>query len=66
VLNLDRRIKPTLSNGVDLIFKAVENRRSEEGLICGTHRPAGLQVGLAGATWQPLGLCRGGLPSGIF
>ena len=39
---LDPCIKPTLSNGVDLIFKAVENRRSEEGLTGGAHMPAGL------------------------
>jgi hypothetical protein len=66
VLNLDPRIKPTLSNGVDLIFKAVENQRSEEGLTCGTHRPASLQVGLAGPTCQWLKLCHGGLPSRVF
>jgi hypothetical protein len=40
--NLDTRIKPTLSNGVDLIFKAVENRCSQEGLTYGTYRPVGL------------------------
>ena len=42
--NLDPQIKPTLSNGVDLIFKVMENRRSEEGLTGGASRPAGLQV----------------------
>ena len=36
--NLDPWIKPNLSNGVDLIFKAVENRRSEERLTRGGHR----------------------------
>jgi hypothetical protein len=42
---LDPRIKPTLSNGVDLIYKAVENRHSEEGLTGGAHRLAAYRRG---------------------
>ena len=37
---LDPRIKLTLSNDVDLIFKAVENQCNEEGLAGGAHRLA--------------------------
>jgi hypothetical protein len=64
--NLDPRIKPTLSNGVDLIFKAVENRRSEERLTRGPHRPVSLQVGPAGPTLQCLVAGRSVLSSGLF
>ena len=31
-----------LKNGVDMILKAVENRRSEEELTCGAHWPVSL------------------------
>jgi len=30
------------------------------------HRSAVLVVGPTGPTWQPLGICCGGLPSGVF
>jgi hypothetical protein len=39
---LDPWIKLTLSNGVDLIFKVVENQRSKERLTRGSHRLAAL------------------------
>jgi hypothetical protein len=42
--NLDPQIKPTLSNDIDLIFKAMENRHTKEGLTYGTHRLASLMV----------------------
>ena len=64
--NLDSRIKLTLSNGIDLIFKAVKNQRSEEGLPCGPHRLAGLQVVPASPTCQGLMLCCSGLPSRVL
>jgi hypothetical protein len=35
--NLEPRIELTLSNSVDLIFKAVENRRTKERLQGGAH-----------------------------
>jgi hypothetical protein len=47
---LDSQIKLTLSNSVDLIFKAVENLPLKEELTFGAHWPTGLQVGLAGLT----------------
>ena len=41
-------------NGVDTIFKAVENHHSKETLNHGSHRLACLQVGPADPTWQLL------------
>ena len=63
---LDPWIKLTLNNDVDLILKAVDNRRSKESMTVGSNGSVGLQVGLATPTCHPLGVCRGGLPSGVF
>jgi hypothetical protein len=48
--NLDPQIELTINNSEDLIFKAVENRRSEKVLPGGPHRLAGLKVRPAGPT----------------
>ena len=63
---LDPRIKLTLGNGVDLIFKVVENRHSKEGLTCGAHKLGDLQVGPAGPACQHHKLGCGGLASRVF
>ena len=63
---LDPQIKLILNNDVDLIFKAVSNRRSEEGLTGGAHRPTSLQVGSVGLTFHPHMLGRISLSFGVF
>ena len=60
------RIKPTSINGEDWISMAVGNQLSKRRLTGGTHRLAGLQVGPADPTWQPLGVYFGGEPPGVF
>ena len=47
-----------------MIFKAVKNGRSEEGLTSGATRPASLQMGLVGPTCHALRVSHGG-PSDV-
>ena len=63
---LDTRIELTLSNDVDLIYKAVENRHLRERLTGGAHWLASLLVGQVDPTWRRLAICHGGLPPGLF
>ena len=58
--------EPMLSNGGDGLSKVVEEPMSKQSMMGGTRRPAGLQVGPVGPTCQPLVVCFGGLPSGVF